>query len=608
MSKSQSNRKKVIPVFYACDNGYIKYGIISIKSLIDHVSDDFQYNIHILYTELDERYMAIASSFQKENVSIFFDCVKGKADEFIKNLPLRDYYSVMTYYRLIIPSLFTQYDKGVYIDCDTIVMDDIAKLYNMDIGYNFLGAAVDGLVSSISHFGDYTEQVLDVDRDQYFNAGVIIMNLNQFREHNIIDSFIDLARTYTFVVAQDQDYLNVICKGRVYYFDYSWNYGIVAYDDNTKIEDIHIIHYNLSEKPWHYKECKLSEYFWQYAKETPFYDEIKEALENYTEEERKKDEKHSENLYSLATQEIEREDNYRNLIKDMNIDNSGRRAIVEKIAQYEREGRFDEDVEEDPPSKVLYPEDIEYMKNPWKKRIRTRFAFKIARWFINYLIKEKKFIIKDFKGIENFRNLETGAIITCNHFNALDSFAMDLTFDQSLMRARGKKMYRIIKEGNYTSFPGFYGFLMRNCNTLPLSSNKETMRKLLTAVDDILSAGDYILVYPEQSMWWNYRKPKPLKKSAYKFAAKNNVPVLPIFITMEDSDIEEEEGFCVQKYTVNVGKPIYPDKNLSVVENARIMLEKNYNWWKEVYEDFYHEPLVYTCGEVDCNGVVKNNI
>ena len=60
-----------------------------------------------------------------------------------------------------------------------------------------------------------------------------------------------------------------------------------------------------------------------------------------------------------------------------------------------------------------------------------------------------------------------------------------------------------------------------------------------------------MLVYPEQSMWWNYRKPKPLKKGAYTFAAKNHVPVLPCFITMEDSDILGDDGFYVQEYTIH---------------------------------------------------------
>ena len=46
---------------------------------------------------------------------------------------------------------------------------------------------------------------------------------------------------------------------------------------------------------------------------------------------------------------------------------------------------------------------------------------------------------------------------------------------------------------------------------LPLSSNKRTMVEFMKAVDTILQRGDYILIYPEQSMWWNYKKPKPLK-------------------------------------------------------------------------------------------------
>lgn len=78
----------------------------------------------------------------------------------------------------------------------------------------------------------------------------------------------------------------------------------------------------------------------------------------------------------------------------------------------------------------------------------------------------------------------------------------------------------MIREGNYTNFPGFYGMLMRNCYTFPLSSNRDTMKKFLSSMDTVLQHGDFMLVYPEQSMWWNYRKPKPLKKGAYTFAAK----------------------------------------------------------------------------------------
>ncbi len=227
--------------------------------------------------------------------------------------------------------------------------------------------------------------------------------------------------------------------------------------------------------------------------------------------------------------------------------------------------------------------------------MRTRYAFKIARWFLNTMIIKKQFIIKEIKGIENYRNLKSGAIITCNHFNAMDSFAMHITYEKS--RQRRRKFFRIIREGNYTSFPGFYGLLMRNCNTLPLSSNKETMKKFIKAVDTILQKGHFILIYPEQSMWWNYKKPKPLKKGGYTFAAKNNVPVLPCFITMEDSNVPGEGGLPVQEYTIHVSEPIYPDPEKSRAANVKDMMDKNYAVWKEIYEKTYGIPLKYTCDE-----------
>jgi 1-acyl-sn-glycerol-3-phosphate acyltransferase len=221
----------------------------------------------------------------------------------------------------------------------------------------------------------------------------------------------------------------------------------------------------------------------------------------------------------------------------------------------------------------------------------------MARKFMNHMIAEKQLIIKEIVGIENYNSLESGAVITCNHFSAMDSFAMQIAYEAS--RHKKRKFYRVIKEGNYTSFPGFYGALMRNCNTLPLSSNKETMKKFMNAVDKVLSAGHFVLVYPEQSMWWNYRKPKPLKRGAFTFAARNHVPVLPIFITMEDSDVLDGDGFFVQEYTIHIGKPIYPDPAKRERENAERMMEENSRVWKEIYEESYGIPLEYTTEETE---------
>ena len=94
-------------------------------------------------------------------------------------------------------------------------------------------------------------------------------------------------------------------------------------------------------------------------------------------------------------------------------------------------------------------------------------------------------------------------------------------------------------------------------------------------------------------MWWNYRKPKPLKAGAYSIALKSGVPVLPCFITMKDSERIGDDGYPIQEYTINIGKPIYPNPALSHKENIDRMMAENASAWKEIYERDYDMPLEY---------------
>lgn len=273
-----------------------------------------------------------------------------------------------------------------------------------------------------------------------------------------------------------------------------------------------------------------------------------------------------------------------------------RLEILEKIDKLEREGNFDIDAENDPETIILTPDNIDYLKEKRYSKLKNMIANKIGEKFLDYIIKDSKLVIKNINGIENIEKVKTGAMITCNHFNPFDSFSIEEVFRKT-KASKTKKMYKVIREGNYTNFSGFYGFLFRNCDTLPLSSNKRTMVEFIKSVDKILKRGDFILIYPEQSLWWNYKKPKPLKIGAFNLAARNNVPIIPIFITMEDSDTIGEDGFPIQEYTINIEEPIYPDETKTQRENKEIMKQKNYEVWKKVYEDFYKIPLEYTTEE-----------
>lgn len=580
--------KKIVPIFYACDDSFIKYNIVSLKSLIDNSSKDYQYNIYILITNLSSTMKKEVLKLEQSNVKIYFDNVNKYLSSISNKLAIRDYYSKTTYFRLFIAEMYPQYNKVIYIDSDTIVRGNIAELYETDLKGNYVGACHEQVMIQEDVYGTYVEKVLGINRNYYFNAGVLLINSYQFRKQHILEKFIDLLHTYTFKVTQDEDYLNILCKDRVLWLDQKWNNEMFGNITVSK-EDTCIIHYIMVSKPWHYRDCLFADEFHKYASQVDVYPLIEKELNNYSDKEKARDLESCNKLMELAIYETNREDSYFAIVnKEKDCE---RLNIVNKILQFESEGKFDQDVEIDPPTKELLPDEVDYLRKSLISKIKTKVAFSAARKFLNQILDNKQMIVKNIIGIENFQNLNSGAIITCNHFNAFDSFAIQMAYEAAKQKKR--KFYRVIREGNYTNFPGFYGFLMRNCNTLPLSSNCITMKKFIKSTDQLLQDGHFVLFYPEQSMWWNYRKPKPLKDGAYKFASRNNVPVLPCFITMKDSDIIGEDGFPVQEYTIHIGKPIYPNSQLSVIENAKEMKKENYDLWKEIYEDNYDLPLQY---------------
>ena len=268
-----------------------------------------------------------------------------------------------------------------------------------------------------------------------------------------------------------------------------------------------------------------------------------------------------------------------------------RLAVLERIKEYERRGWFDRDTEEDPPARPLYAKDTKYLDASVSARFKRAISFGAARLFFRDQLGKKKLYLRPTEGIEHLASVEGGCVITCNHFHPYDSFMMQKVFDASKRRG---KMYRVIREGNYTSFPGFYGMLMRNCDTLPLSSDPAAMKLFLKAVRRALGEENALLIYAEQSLWWNYRKPKPLKLGAFEMAVRSGVPVVPCFITFLDTDRIGEDGFPILDYTPHLGAPIYPDPTLPKREAAEKMRAENEAFCRAVYERVYGIPLTYT--------------
>jgi len=264
--------------------------------------------------------------------------------------------------------------------------------------------------------------------------------------------------------------------------------------------------------------------------------------------------------------------------------------LIRRIAELEKQELWHLDVEDDPETFPLMPDKVDYLNEKLSSRIMSKIANLAGTRFFDKMIANRQLIIKEVRGIENFTAVKGGKIVTCNHFSVCDNYAVWVALRDHMEK---KMLYKVIREGNYTNPPKPFGLFMRHCNTLPLSSQSATMRKFMKAVKVLLERGETILIYPEQSMWWNYRKPKPMQDGAFTLAVRNNTPIVPIFITMQDSDVLDADGFFVQEYTVNILPAIYPDTSLSNIEAREKMKKENYEGWVKTYEDFYKIPLVY---------------
>lgn len=263
--------------------------------------------------------------------------------------------------------------------------------------------------------------------------------------------------------------------------------------------------------------------------------------------------------------------------------------LEKRIKFLEQIGLFYIDVNEDPPTIPLEPDnpDLDYLKerpiNATKNRIANDWKYN----FVNNAIKNGQLIIDGVEGIENALSVETGAIITCNHFHPFDSFSIEHVLQEA---GSSKRLYKVSREGNFTNFPkGKIQLYFKYDNLLPLSQIPETVEMFDKAVHTILDRKDLILVCPEQSMWMGYKKPKPMKYGAFKWATENDVPVIPTFITQRAVEENEE----AQAYTIHVGAPIYPDHSLSPRENIRRMRDLDFEFCRRTYERVYGIPLEY---------------
>ncbi len=293
-----------IPLFFTIDDGYAPFLAVALNSAVKNADPERRYKAIVLYQELTDANITKLKSLETENFKIELTAMKTNFDALDDRMSNRlrcDYFTLTIYFRLFIPAMFPQYDKGVYIDSDVVLTSDVAELYDLEIGDNLIGACNDLSIADTPPLVAYTEKAVGVKKHEYINSGVLLMNLKKMREVDLEGHFLNLLNTYHVdCIAPDQDYLNAMCNGKIAYLDACWD----AMPNNAKppLARTSLIHYNLFSKPWCYDGVQYEDEFWKYAADSGYIEEIKAYKAAYTEDKKAADRECLELLVRRGTE------------------------------------------------------------------------------------------------------------------------------------------------------------------------------------------------------------------------------------------------------------------------------------------------------------------
>lgn len=274
--------------------------------------------------------------------------------------------------------------------------------------------------------------------------------------------------------------------------------------------------------------------------------------------------------------------------------------VFENIKRNAEEGKFNNKVEVDDPNLT-----VKQKRKLIKHYLHTRktFPYRVCCFVASIIIDtvtKKVNETTEIVGMENIENVKGGAFITNNHFNPLDS-----TVIRTFARKRNHRKYFIVIQETNLAMKGFLGFIMKHAGVIPITQDKNYLGKVFPKLlKEKLRRKQCILIYPEQEMWFNYRKPRPPKRGTYYYAAKLNAPIISCFTEIVDLPEKETEEFYQTKCILHILKPIYPNPELDVREDSVRMMNLDYEQKKAAYEEAYGKPLTYEFEESDIAGWV----
>lgn len=270
----------IMNIVCATDDNYVQHCGVMLTSLFENNREE-KIHIYLLTEKLSEHNIQAIENIIKTYKNIFHYCTINSNT--IKDCPLNirsdDHLPLATYYRLLIPNILPiKESKAIYLDCDIIINSSLHDLWNIDIS--------DYAIAAVDEMGAHEKNVFHrLNYNQifgYFNAGVLLINLEYWRNNFITNKCFEYISNYKErIVAHDQDILNALLYNKCLHIHFKWNveeafYQYVTankYKNNSEfINTLHnpsVIHFTWKPKPWEF-ECQhpLKKKYFKYLSKT----------------------------------------------------------------------------------------------------------------------------------------------------------------------------------------------------------------------------------------------------------------------------------------------------------------------------------------------------
>ena len=275
----------MIHILLSTDNNYIMPSAVMMKSVsVNNKDADVTFHVLVDGSVEDKQKEQLEKTIINPKHQIVFHNINRKLFErFPMVSGVKHYITLATYYRLLIPALLSKdIHKVIYLDGDMIVRKSLDELWNTDIERYAVGVVT-----------DMEEDKHDYDRlgynkkFGYFNAGMLLINLDYWREHKLEDVFFKLiTEEPERIILHDQDVLNItlhdqklnltkrfnVQSGFLRKPEYSGlgnRYEEYKNDIIEAIKDPTVVHYTDKFKPWHIEDSNPYGYeFMKYYKQT----------------------------------------------------------------------------------------------------------------------------------------------------------------------------------------------------------------------------------------------------------------------------------------------------------------------------------------------------